>query len=216
MSLMKDDDKKYVKELFEKNLVNDVNILLFVDTKEKCMYCNETKGLMEEIAELDPRIKLKVYDINKDKKEASLLGIDKTPSMTMWGKVNYGIYYFGIPAGHEFAALLEDIVDVSKGATRLQPGTKEKLKEINKPMNIKVFITPTCPYCPRAVRTAHQLAMENKNIRAEMIEAMEFEELSNKYEVMAVPKIVINDTISFEGALPEDAFMSYVMQAAGK
>ncbi|MCL4373947.1 MAG: thioredoxin family protein [Candidatus Marsarchaeota archaeon] len=214
MGLMKEEDKKYVKDLFEKNLANEVNMLLFVDSKEKCMYCNETKELMEELASMNPKLKLKVYDINANKKEAQLLGIDKTPSLTLWGKTNYSIYYFGIPAGHEFAALLEDIVDVSKGATRLQQSTKEKLKSISKPMSIKVFVTPTCPYCPRAVRTAHQFAMENKNIRAEMIEAMEFEAMSNKYEVMAVPKIVINDTVSFEGALPEDAFMEYMLEAA--
>ena len=214
MGLMKEEDKKYVKDLFEKNLANEVNMLLFVDSKEKCMYCNETKELMEELASMNQKLKLKVYDINANKKEAQLLGIDKTPSLTLWGKTNYSIYYFGIPAGHEFAALLEDIVDVSKGATRLQQSTKEKLKSISKPMSIKVFVTPTCPYCPRAVRTAHQFAMENKNIRAEMIEAMEFEAMSNKYEVMAVPKIVINDTVSFEGALPEDVCMEYMLEAA--
>ncbi|MGC8586441.1 MAG: protein disulfide oxidoreductase [Candidatus Micrarchaeia archaeon] len=214
MSLMKEEDKRYVKELFEKNLVNDVNMLLFVDSKEHCMYCNETKELMEELSSLNPKIKLKVYNINENKKEAALLGIDKVPALTLWGKVNYNIFYSGIPAGHEFAALLEDIVDVSRGSSRLSSATKEKLKSINKPMEIKVFVTPTCPYCPRAVRIAHQLALENRNIRAEMIEAMEFEELSNKYEVMAVPKIVINDAVSFEGALPEDAFMEYVKEAA--
>jgi glutaredoxin-like protein len=214
MGLMKEDDKKYVKELFEKNLQNDVNMILFVDTKDKCPYCNETKELLEELVALNPKLKLSVYNMQENKKEAAVLGIDKTPSLTMWGKTNYSIYYFGIPAGHEFAALLEDIVDVSKGVTRLQPSTKAEAKSINKPINIKVFVTPTCPYCPRAVRTAHQLAMENKNIRAEMIEAMEFEELSTKYEVMAVPKIVINDTISFEGALPEDAFMKYIKEAS--
>ncbi|MGC8651981.1 MAG: protein disulfide oxidoreductase [Candidatus Micrarchaeia archaeon] len=214
MGLMKEEDKKYVKDLFEKNLENEVNMLLFVDSKERCMYCGETKELMEELASMNPKLKLKVYDINTNKKEAQFLGVDKTPSLTMWGKTNYGVYYFGIPAGHEFAALLEDIVDISKGTTRLQQATKEKLKGINKPMDIKVFVTPTCPYCPRAVRTAHQFAMENRNIKAAMIEAMEFEALSNKYEVMAVPKIVINDTVSFEGALPEDAFMAYVLEAA--
>ncbi|MGC8670027.1 MAG: protein disulfide oxidoreductase [Candidatus Micrarchaeia archaeon] len=216
MGLMKEEDKKYVKDLFEKSLVDDVNMLLFVDSKERCMYCNETKELMEELASINQKLKLKVYDISTNKKEAQLLGIDKAPSLTLWGKTNYSIFYFGIPAGHEFAALLEDIVDVSKNTTRLQQSTKEKLKSVSKPINIKVFVTPTCPYCPRAVRTAHQLAIENKNIRAEMVEAMEFEALANKYEVMAVPKIVINDTVSFEGALPEDAFMQYVMEAAGK
>jgi alkyl hydroperoxide reductase subunit AhpF len=76
-----------------------------------------------------------------------------------------------------------------------------------------VLQTPTCPYCPRAVRTAHQFAMENDKIKSAMIEAMEFYDLANQYSVMAVPKIVINDDVSFEGALPEENFLEYVLSA---
>ncbi|MEM0149404.1 MAG: thioredoxin family protein, partial [Candidatus Micrarchaeaceae archaeon] len=104
--------------------------------------------------------------------------------------------------------------DISAGKSRLSESTKTRLKSIDKPVDIKVFVTPTCPYCPKAVRMAHQFAMENKNIKASMIEATEFEEMSNAYGVMAVPKIVINDKASFEGALPEEAFLQQVMDAA--
>ncbi|HID04925.1 MAG TPA: glutaredoxin, partial [Aigarchaeota archaeon] len=57
------------------------------------------------------------------------------------------------------------------------------------------------------------MALENTNITADMIESLEFPHLANKYEVMAVPKIVINDKISFEGALPEQHFLEHVLLA---
>lgn len=60
---------------------------------------------------------------------------------------------------------------------------------------------------------AHKLAMENSNIRATVVEATEFPHLSQKYKVMAVPKTVVNDTIEFTGALPEDRFVAEVMKA---
>ncbi len=216
MGFLNEKDVKYIKDLFEKNLDSEVNLMLFVDSPEKCQYCKDTIELLTELANTSPKIKLIVYDINKNSKEAKFLGVDKTPALIIGGKKVYNIYYFGIPAGHEFAALLEDIVDASNGTTRLSNTTKERLKQIKDPVEIKVFVTPTCPYCPRAVRIAHEFAMENDKIKGVMIEAMEFYDLANQYSVMAVPKIVINDEVSFEGALPEEEFLNYVFSAVNK
>jgi predicted DsbA family dithiol-disulfide isomerase len=63
------------------------------------------------------------------------------------------------------------------------------------------------------VRLAQHMAVAATRVRAECIEATEFPELSQRYRVMAVPKIVINDRVQFEGALPEAQFLSAVLQA---
>ncbi|MEM4705376.1 MAG: thioredoxin family protein, partial [Candidatus Nitrosocaldus sp.] len=70
-----------------------------------------------------------------------------------------------------------------------------------------------CPDCPKMVRLAHQFAMESDYITAHMIESIEFPQLANRYNVMAVPKVVINDRIEFEGAVPEPYFAQYVLAA---
>ncbi|MCL5093320.1 MAG: thioredoxin family protein [Candidatus Marsarchaeota archaeon] len=215
MAYLKNDDIKAIKEMFQKDLKGDVNLMFFYDDKkEACEYCAETRELLKELASTDNRIKLVEYDINKSQKEAKFLGIDKVPALVIGGSRIYNAFYFGIPAGYEFASLLEDIVDASKGITRLSNATKERLKDLKKPVDIKVFVTPTCPWCPKAVRIAHQFAMENKFITSSMIESSEFMQLSEKFKVMAVPKIVINNDISFEGAQPEEKFLEYVMDAA--
>lgn len=87
------------------------------------------------------------------------------------------------------------------------------MKSVTKPLHIQVFVTPTCPYCSIAVRTAHQLAIENLNITADMVESIEFPHLANRYSVMAVPKTVINDKIEFVGAPSEEEFVDYVLRA---
>ena len=103
---------------------------------------------------------------------------------------------------------------VSAGESGLSAETKEKIKTINKPVHIQVFITPTCPYCPGAVILGHKVAFENDLITADMIEATEFPYLSNKYNVFAVPKIVINEDVQFEGALPEPVYVENVLKAS--
>jgi predicted DsbA family dithiol-disulfide isomerase len=63
------------------------------------------------------------------------------------------------------------------------------------------------------VRLAQHMSIASDRIRSECVEANEFPELSQRYQVMAVPKIVINDRVEFEGAIPERDFVNAVLQA---
>ena len=80
-------------------------------------------------------------------------------------------------------------------------------------MRIRVFVTPTCPYCPKAVETANHIAMAAAGVKAEMVEAMEFQALSDRFNVRGVPRIVINDDDAYEGAIPARSFVDAVMKA---
>ena len=75
-------------------------------------------------------------------------------------------------------------------------------------------MTPSCPYCPRAVILAHQLAMESPFIQAEMVEAMEFAELSDRFNVSGVPHTIINSgKDEVVGAVPESHLIKEILQA---
>jgi glutaredoxin-like protein len=211
MAILDEKTKNKVKEILSKGMKEPVTLHIFTQEFE-CEYCKETREIAQELSALDNRIKVQTYDFIADAEKAKQMGIERIPAVVVDGG-GYNVRYYGIPSGYEFSSLLEDIVDASQRKTRLSPELVEKIKGISKPVHIKVFVTPTCPYCPRAVRTAHQFAMLNSNIIADMIEAVEFPELSEKYEVMAVPKVVINEKVTFEGALPEAEFAEQVMEA---
>jgi glutaredoxin-like protein len=212
MSILGENIKAKVSRIFAENLEGEVKIRYFTQDFE-CEFCKETRTLLEELASLSQKISLEVYDFVSDAEKAKELGVDKIPATLLSGKKEYKVRYFGIPSGYEFSSLIEDIVDVSKGRSRLPPHLVNKVRNITKPIHIQVFVTPTCPYCPKAVRIAHQLAIENLNITADMVESIEFPHLANRYSVMAVPKTVINDKIEFVGALPEEQFIDYVLKA---
>ena len=108
---------------------------------------------------------------------------------------------------------MADVVDVSKGRTDLSAEARAAVRAIDAPVHIQVFVTPSCPYCPRAARLAHHLAMENPLILADVIEANEFYELSERYGVRSVPKTVINDRVEFVGSLPEGKVLEALKEA---
>ena len=140
-------------------------------------------------------------------------GVDKIPATVVVGKNDYGIKYYGVPSGYEIASLLEDIVDVSGNDSGLSSEARELLKQVTGPLHLQVFVTPTCPYCPKAVRLAHKLAIENPNITADMVEATEFPHLAMRYNVSGVPRTMIGEETPIEGAAPEMMLVEKVVEA---
>ncbi|MGB9735440.1 MAG: protein disulfide oxidoreductase [bacterium] len=209
MGLLQEKDKEYLRNEFSK-LTNPVKLILFTQ-EEDCTYCNDEKILLDELSSLSDKIKVEYYDFSKQLDKREQYKVDKYPALVIEGAKDYGIRYYGIPAGYEFASVIEDIMDVSEGKSNLSPESKKKLKAINKPIRIQVFVTPSCPYCPRAVRTAHKIAIESDLVTADMVEATEFPEISDRYGVQAVPKTIVNDDVEFVGALPEDQFVDGVI-----
>lgn len=60
---------------------------------------------------------------------------------------------------------------------------------------------------------AHRMAVESAYVTADVIEAQEFPDLSRRYGVRGVPKIVVNDEIEFVGSLPEPDYLAHVKAA---
>ena len=137
--------------------------------------------------------------------------IDKIPGIAILGSEDLGLRFYGIPTGYEFATFLDTLLKASSGLSGLPEALKKKLERVDKPVHIQVFVTPTCPYCPVAALTALKLAMENDHITADVVEITEFPHLSQKYGVMGVPKVILNEVHSFEGALSEDLFVEHVL-----
>ena len=101
-----------------------------------------------------------------------------------------------------------------KAKTDLSDKTKSILSEVKAPVHIQVFVTLTCPHCPAAAAVAHKLAIESDMIKADVIETSEFPDLAMKYNVIGVPKIVINEKVEFVGAFNEDLFAEHVLLGA--
>lgn len=141
MAFIQDKDRTVVQTRFEE-LDQPVKLINFTQDVE-CMYCRETRQLMEEITELSDKITLEEYDFVADEDAVKRYSIDKIPATVVEGDKDYGIRFFGIPAGYEFGTLVEDIIMVSKGDSGLEPETRLALATLNEPVHLQVFVTPT-------------------------------------------------------------------------
>ncbi len=220
MALISAKDAEHLKREFEEELVNPVKLVMFTQSFE-CQFCTETRQIVEEVAALSDKVSYEVHDFVDDKEVAEEYGIDKIPAIVVLrsedgNERDYGIRFYGIPSGYEFTSIIEDIMDVSKGESGLQPRSKAAVAELEEPVHFQVFVTPTCPYCPQAVRLAHRFAIESDLIRADMVEAIEFPHLANKYSVFGVPRTVINEKVHQEGAVPEPLMLAKLLEAIGK
>ena len=209
---------KQIHQVFE-GIQEPVQVLLFT-SKSNCDYCDEARQLLEEVIALNDKLELRVHDIDQNQDLASRFNVTNAPGIVFAAKdgddvKNLGIQFSGIPSGHEFNTLINDILIVSKRDSGLDAKTREVLKNLDKPLHLQVFVTPTCPYCPRAVLLAHQMAMENPAmIRAEGVEATEFPDLANSFNVRGVPQTVINAGSGMVvGAVPEQNLLAEIMRA---
>lgn len=213
MSLIPDDKKDLLKKELKEKMENPVKIVMFTQEIE-CRFCSDTRQLVQELAALNDKITVEVYDFVADAQKAKEYGIDKIPALAIIGEKDYGVRIYGIPYGYEFRTLVETVINVSKGKTDLLDKTKVILAEVKAPVHIQVFVSLTCHHCPVAATVAHKLAIESDLVRADVIDGSEFPHLVQKYAVIGVPKVVINEKIEFVGAFNEDLFAEHVLLGA--
>jgi glutaredoxin-like protein len=182
-------------------MASPIRIVLFVQ-KGACPGCETQTQLLEELAALSEKISLEVRVLEKDKELAAKFKISKVPATLVIGSKENGIRFYGTTLGYEFPSLLSAIMMASTGHSGLPPEMEEMIKAIKKEVHIQVIVTLTCPYCPKMVHVAHQFAFVNDLITADMVESSEFPQVVQRYDVYGVPKTVINETHTFDGAVP--------------
>ena len=145
-TLLNADVVKQIEDAFTP-MKESVHILYF-GQKENCDYCPDTQQLLEEVVVISDKLSIDVYDLNDDADVAEKFNVDKAPGIVIAAKdgetvSDYGIRYAGIPSGHEFTSLIQDILLVSGRDSGLAQETRDFLKALTEPVLLQVFVTPT-------------------------------------------------------------------------
>lgn len=141
MGLLQDSDVAEIHQRLE-GMTSPVKLIHF--TQELNLeYGREARQLLEELAQISNKLSLETYNFLIDKDKAAEYAIDKVPATVIRNSKDYGIRFFGLPAGYEFSVLIDGILAASKGDSGLLPESREKLARLSQPLHLQVFTTPT-------------------------------------------------------------------------
>lgn len=212
MSLLSEQDRQTVRTHLA-GLQHPVTLLFFSQTIGEPETALIARQVLDEIASLHDLITVEEANVILDKDRAAQFGIEQIPAIVLLRDgQDTRMRFFGAPAGYEFMSLVEAVILAGGDDSGLTPESRALVaRHVVEPTEILVFVTPTCPHCPRAVTLAHRLAVESPLIRATCVEATEFIDLSRRYHVTGVPKTVVNGETEILGALAEDEFVRSVV-----
>jgi alkyl hydroperoxide reductase subunit AhpF len=141
MALIRDDDAAQIRERLQQ-MANPVRLVHF--TQELNLELGaETLQLVKELAGLSDKLSLEVCNFLLDEGKVTEYGVDKVPATVIRNGKDYGIRFYGLPAGYEFSVLLDAILAVSKGDSGLLATSRTRLAQITQPLHLEVFVTPT-------------------------------------------------------------------------
>lgn len=141
MAVLTEDVRNSVQKEFEE-LPGKVKLVVFTQEFE-CAHCRENTSLAQEVASLSDKLDIEMHDFVLDKEVVERYGVDKIPAIAVEGEKDYGVRFYGVPAGYEFSSFIEAIKSVSAGESGLAPKTQEALAGLKDPLHLQVFVTPT-------------------------------------------------------------------------
>jgi len=194
MRILGEEEVQYIKEKYFNRLVDDIPILYF--TSQDCKLCDTVEQLLQDISEIsNQKLKLKIMELQKI--HMDILGVKRGPILLI-GK--YGeIRYTGAPIGEESWAFLEGIALASNRRHGLEEYEND-LSSLDRKVKIETIVTPNCPWCPHACLEAHKVAVASRGkVISDVVEAYEFPEIAEKYNVSAVPTIVLSVNGNYNG-----------------
>jgi glutaredoxin-like protein len=216
MALLSEQDRQTVRGHLAV-IEEPVRLLLFSQTFGAPDTVLVAKQVLDEIVGLCDLLTLEEVNFVLEPDRARQYGVEQIPTIVLLkGDQDTRIRFLGAPAGYEFMSLIEAVILAGTNDSGLTPDSRALVAEhVTAPLDIQVFVTPTCPHCPRAVTLAHRLAVESPLITASCVEATEFIDLSRKFRVTGVPKTIVNGSIEILGALPEEQFVRTVVGGSG-
>ena len=152
-------------------------------------------GFLTEISDISDKITLKIYKEKENPELEKKIKLENYPTIAIIDSENNfrGVKFSGLPSGHELNSFILALYNIAGPGQEISADLKTKINSVNKQVNLKIAVSLSCSLCPEVVTGAHRLAIENSNITAEMIDIFAFPSLKDRFNLMGVPALIIND-----------------------
>lgn len=191
--------KEQLGEIVEK-FENPIELVVITDKENTKSF--EMKEMVKEITSVSEKLKFSTYEVGENKELEDKIGDSRFPAIVILdSEGNFsGIKYATLPTGHELNSFILAMYNVAGPGQKLSEDILEKIFLVKKAVDIKIGISLNCTKCPESVQSAQRLAVENSNIQVEVIDVFSFKEFKEKYDIMSVPAMVIDNEKVYFGS----------------
>ncbi|MBR5230329.1 MAG: FAD-dependent oxidoreductase [Firmicutes bacterium] len=165
-------------------MANPLVLKLYLDNRPVSA---ELRGYMEELAKQTDKLTVEVADANADSTEAPYVAVCRADGS--WS----GLAFHGVPGGHEFTSFVLGLYNAAGPGQALDEAVLADIRALDKEVDIKILVSLACTMCPELVTATQRLAAENDKVTAQVYDLNHFPEIKDKYNVMSVPCLVVND-----------------------
>jgi thioredoxin reductase (NADPH) len=193
-----------LKSIF-KNLPHEVPLILFTQPGKNDLFSAACRFLVRAVREVTPKVTLREYDLKHSM--AKKMGVNRAPTLLL-DPDRYKIRWLGAPIGEEAKTFVEAVLMMGNRSSGLSQESMKILKKITSPREVKVFVSPSCPYCPQQAVNALKAAVERPDlISLEIIDIQANPDLADQYSAQSVPQTYSNEVLIAQGAQAEELFL---------
>lgn len=198
-----------IKSAFDQ-MPQNITIHLYVDPKKDDYFAQVNRQVIRSFRELTDKITFREYDLSHA--SAKELGITRSPTLVI-SPERYAIRWLGAPMGEEGRTFLETLLLVGNGDSFLKKAARQVLHRIEEPRHVKIFVSPTCPYCPQEALNGVQAVIERPDmIFLEIIDIQANQDLAEEYDAHSVPQAYANEVRIGLGAQSPEIFCSSLLK----
>ena len=196
---------RQLKQTFEQ-LPNEIPLFLFAERGQDDPFVQACRQIVRAFRELTSKITIKEYPL--DHKLASQWGVQSSPTLLL-DPEHFNIRWLGAPIGEEGRSFLEAMILLGMGKSGMSDQPLKVVQRIESPRHVKIFVSPTCPYCPQQVVNGLRAAIEKPEwVSLEIIDIQSRQDLAEQYNAHSVPQAFANDILIGQGAQQEEVFMA--------
>ena len=191
--------------VFEK-MPYEIPLILFSSPAKNELFSQAARELIRAFRQITPKITLLEYDLTHE--IAGKWRVAYSPTL-LFDPERYHVRWLGAPMGEEGRTFVEALTMMGYRKTNLSEASQKIFQNIQSPRNVKIFVSPTCPYCPPQAVNALKAAIERPEmVSLEIIDIQANPEIADRYSAQSVPQTYVNEVLIAMGAQSEELFLS--------
>ncbi len=194
---------RQIRETF-KRLPHDITLYLFSKKGGDDVFCNAIRQVVRAFRQLTDKITFREYDLGHE--AAARWKVTEAPTLLI-SPERYNIRWMGAPLGEEGRSFLEALLLAGMGRSNLNEQSRKVLEKLDTPRSVRIFVSPTCPYCPQQTVNGIKAAIERPDlVSVGIVDIQCRPDLAEKYNAHSVPQAFADDVLIGMGAQSEEVF----------